>query len=67
MIGFEKKKYLNKRLYFLVDYHSEKILLVSFASKKEQQNVIDFVKNNKEELLSGEWLQDDGSGIQYDI
>ncbi len=49
---FREKKYLNKRLYFLIDHKTEKILLISFASKKEQQDIIAFVKNNKEELLS---------------
>lgn len=48
---FREKKYLNKRLYFLVDDNEKKILLVSFASKKEQQEVINFVKLNMKELL----------------
>ena len=49
---FREKKYLNKRLYFLVDEESKKILLISFASKKEQQKIINFVKANMKELLS---------------
>ena len=48
---FREKKYLNKRLYFLIDESSKKILFVAFASKKEQQNVINFVKQNMKELL----------------
>ena len=47
----KEKKYLNKRLFFLIDEESKKILLVSFASKKDQQKVIDFVKFNMKELL----------------
>lgn len=49
---FREKKYLNKRLYFLIDYDQNKILFVSFASKKDQQNIIDFIISNKEELLN---------------
>ena len=49
---FREKKYLNKRLYFLVDFKAEKMLFVAFASKKDQQHVIDFVTENKEELLA---------------
>lgn len=48
---FREKKYLNKRLYFLIDENSKKILFIAFASKKEQQNVINFVKQNMKELL----------------
>jgi len=49
---FREKKYLNKRLFFLIDDERRKILLVSFATKKEQQEVIDFIKLNMKELLS---------------
>ena len=49
---FREKKYLNKRLYFLIDEERKKILFVSFASKKEQQKVINFVIANKTELLN---------------
>ncbi len=48
---FREKKYLNKRLFFLIDEEGEKILLVSFASKKDQQKVIDFIKSNMRELF----------------
>lgn len=48
---FREKKYLNKRLYYLIDEETKKILFVSFASKKEQQKVIDFIKQNMKELL----------------
>ena len=48
---FREKKYLNKRLYFLIDENTKKILLISFASKKEQQNIIAFIKTNMKELM----------------
>ncbi len=48
---FKEKKYLNKRLFFLVDDKSKRILLVSFASKKDQQKIINFIKLNMNELL----------------
>lgn len=48
---FREKKYLNKRLYFLIDEHQKKILLVSFASKKDQQKVIEFIQRNMREFL----------------
>jgi len=49
---FREKKYLNKRLYFLIDEESKRILFISFASKKEQQKIINFVKVNMKEILS---------------
>ncbi|HLD97681.1 MAG TPA: hypothetical protein VI934_05050 [Candidatus Nanoarchaeia archaeon] len=49
---FREKKYLNKRLYFLIDETTKKILFTAFASKKEQQKTINFVIANKEELLN---------------
>lgn len=48
---FREKKHLDKRLYFLVDDRSKKLLFISFAGKKEQQAIIDFVRKNKQELL----------------
>lgn len=48
---FREKKFLNKRLYFLIDEQLKRILLVSFASKKDQQQIIDFIKQNMKELL----------------
>ena len=48
---FREKKYMNKRLYFLIDEQGEKILFVAFASKKEHGEVIDFVKGNMRILL----------------
>ena len=49
---FREKKYLNKRLYFLVDEERKKVLMVSFASKKEQQKIINFIINNKDEFFN---------------
>jgi|SRR3989344_8272174 len=48
---FREKKYLNKRLYFLIEEKQKKILFVSFASKKNQQDIIDFTTKNMKELL----------------
>jgi|SRR3989344_512814 len=48
---FREKKYLNKRLYFLIDYDIKKILLVSFGQKKDQQRIINFIMENMKELL----------------
>lgn len=49
---FREKKYLNKRLYYLIDELQKKILLVSFASKKDQQNEIDFIIKNKDKFFN---------------
>ena len=48
---FREKKYGNKRLYYLINEEKKNILLVSFASKKEQQKIINFVTLNMKELL----------------
>ena len=49
---FREKKFLNKMLFFLIDDELKKILFVSFASKRKQQDVINFVVNNRQELLN---------------
>ena len=49
---FREKKYLNKRLYFLIDEEKNRILLVSFASKKDQQKVIDYIIQNRVEFFN---------------
>ena len=49
---FREKKYLDKRLYFLVDEERGKVLFMSFAPKKDQQKIIDFIVCNKDELLT---------------
>lgn len=46
-----EKRYLNKRLYYIVDEEQTKVLLIAFASKKEQQKIINQILINKEELL----------------
>lgn len=48
---FREKKHHNKRLFFIIDYSDKKILLVAFASKKDQQEMINHVKEHREELF----------------
>ncbi len=48
---FREKKHHDKRLFFIIDYNEKKILLVAFASKKEQQEMINYVKEHREELF----------------
>lgn len=53
-LGFEwfrEKKFENKRLYFVISLKKPRILLVSFASKKEQQKIIAYVTLHKEEYV----------------
>ncbi|MBI4210749.1 MAG: hypothetical protein HY544_04560 [Candidatus Diapherotrites archaeon] len=45
---FREKKYKGKRLYYLVYENSEKVLLLAFAGKKEQQAIINNVLANLE-------------------
>ena len=51
---FREKRYLrrNKRLYYLIDEELKKILLVSFAPKKDQHKIVEFVIQNMPELLA---------------
>ncbi len=49
---FREKKYLNKRLYFLIDKPSKKILFISFASKRDQQEIINEIKKNMHKLMT---------------
>ena len=48
---FREKKYLNKRLYYLVDDEQKRILFVTFASKKKQEQCIAYIQGHMEELL----------------
>lgn len=48
---FREKKHNNKRLYFIVDEERKRILLVAFASKKAQRQMIEFVRQNMEDLF----------------
>ncbi|MDD9954422.1 MAG: hypothetical protein OXR66_08890 [Candidatus Woesearchaeota archaeon] len=48
---FREKKFGNKRLYFLVDEETKKVLLIAFDSKKEQQKIIDYVTKNMDALF----------------
>ena len=49
---FREKKLHDKRLFYLVDEKNKKILFVGFATKKDQQKIIDFIIENKVELFS---------------
>ena len=46
-----EKKYLNKRLYYLIDEEQKKILFIAFAPKKEQQSIINQILMRGNELL----------------
>src|SRR3989344_9274103 len=48
---FREKKLHDKRLFYLVDEKGKKILFVGFATKKDQQKIISFVIENKDELF----------------
>ena len=48
---FREKKYLDKRLYYLVHEHNKKILFIAFGSKKEQERTIQDVVDHMEEWL----------------
>ena len=48
---FREKKFENKRLYFLINKHNNKAVLVAFGAKKEQQKIINFIIVNKERFL----------------
>lgn len=45
---FREKKLGNKRLYYLVYKNINRILLVSFGLKKDQQRIIDHIIENKD-------------------
>ena len=45
---FREKKFGNKRLYYLIYKNLNRILIVSFGSKKEQQKIINHIIENKE-------------------
>lgn len=45
---FREKKFGNKRLYYLIYKNLNKMLLVSFGSKKDQQKIIDYIIKNKD-------------------
>ena len=59
-IWFREKKYLNKRLYYLINELTKKILFISFAPKKDQKEMIKYIIKNMEELLNylrGLWFE----------
>ena len=45
---FREKKFGDKRLYYLIYNNINRVLLVSFGSKKEQQKIINHVLENTE-------------------
>tara|TARA_Y100000310_G_scaffold345217_1_gene462797 strand:- start:1585 stop:1893 length:309 start_codon:yes stop_codon:yes gene_type:complete len=49
---FCEKKYHNKRLFFMIDENTKRVLILDFGTKKEQQKIIDFVLKNKNELFT---------------
>ncbi|HLD12283.1 MAG TPA: hypothetical protein VJB87_01685 [Candidatus Nanoarchaeia archaeon] len=48
---FHEKKFEGKRLYFIIDEFSKRVLLIDFSSKKEQERTIAFVRDNMVLLL----------------
>ena len=48
---FREKKFENKRLYFIISMKKPRVLLVSYASKKEQQKIINYVVLHKDEFI----------------
>ncbi len=49
---FREKKFGNKRLYFIISMKKPRILLVSYASKKDQQRIIDYIVLHKEDYIN---------------
>jgi hypothetical protein len=45
---FREKKFGNKRLYYLIYQNLNKVLLVAFGSKKEQQKIINHILENRD-------------------
>lgn len=45
---FREKKFGDKRLYYLVYQNINRVLLVAFGSKKDQQKIIDHILQNKD-------------------
>ena len=50
-LWFREKKFENKRLYFLINENARKSVLVAFATKREQQRIINYILYNKVEFL----------------
>lgn len=48
---FREKRFENKRLYFIISTKRPRVLLVSFATKKEQQKIIDYIVLHKDEYI----------------
>ena len=50
-VWFREKKFMNKRLFFLINENSKKVILISFGVKKDQQKIIDHILLNKKRYL----------------
>lgn len=48
---FREKKFRNKRLFYVVNEMTKKVLLITIGDKKEQQAIINHVVANKEIYL----------------
>jgi mRNA-degrading endonuclease RelE of RelBE toxin-antitoxin system len=48
---FREKKLGDKRLFYLVNEHTKRAVLVAFGTKKEQQKIIDHIIANKKRYL----------------
>lgn len=48
---FREKRIKGKRLYFLINLHSSKAIVVGYGDKKEQQRIINHILMNKEKYL----------------
>jgi len=47
-----EKKHQNKRLYYIVDDITQRILIIAFAPKKDQQETINYIVKNKKEFFT---------------
>jgi len=45
---FREKKFVNKRLYYLIYQNLKRVLLVAFGSKKNQQKIIGYILKSKD-------------------
>ncbi|MBW2999019.1 hypothetical protein KY321_05765 [Candidatus Woesearchaeota archaeon] len=48
---FREKKLKEKRIYFLINFKTRKVLFVAISTKKKQQEMINFILKNKERFL----------------
>lgn len=48
---FREKKLDNKRLYFIINENTKKVIFIAFGTKRDQQKIIDHILFNKERYL----------------